>query len=279
MTEAEAALQKLREIDLVRLKQAMADVERVRMGGYTVELVWGDKIVVKKDPEMKQERGIWRRYCDMTSSGHWDETDVVAILKREQEEIKNHKPYRYRPPVIRLNDRMDMEAKRAANAWDKISTGKKTIRKNEKGSLVGAYGEQALRYHLGLTMRMDVVEDGGDHGYDMVFKNYKIDVKASDSKSCNYMIANDYWEPGKCDAMVCAHVVGRTVKLIGWTWEQDFADKADKGSDYNLGFTPNCKVLPVGRLQSMQDFLKTQPPEPVDEAPEPVDLPQQEALL
>jgi hypothetical protein len=55
------------------LRRAFADIERLRYGGYDTSVA-GKKVIVKKNKQMSQEKGIYRKIVDC-----WDADDEFAI--------------------------------------------------------------------------------------------------------------------------------------------------------------------------------------------------------
>lgn len=248
----------------IQLRDAFADLERVRMGGYLVDLVpsggkmvegkWKvyTKIIVRKNPDASQEKGIWRKYVDHTTPGHWDPIFVKMVLEREAK-LKD-RPYKPRPIEIRINDRMAMEAERFCKEM-LIEKGHETRNDYADGSeMIGALGEQAARFHFGLTMRMEAFK-GGDEGYDIEFMGQRIDIKTTQNMPSRYMIAQDEWEPGKSDILLAVEASGRLAKIIGWMWEKDFEKARRPGSEFGMP-TPGCHVVTVDKLQPMNKLLE-----------------------
>ena len=258
-------MEMLKAVDKVRMCQAMADIERVRLGGYTVDLAGGyhdnkkvrrveARVIVKKDPTKKRIKGTYG-LVDQTRPGHWDLEFVKRVLALEDKAPERKRMYK--SPMIRLSDRAWNEANRYAKAvYEIVDKLPKGMDLTGNSHYIGARGEQGAREHLGLSMRMDWDGIGrGDAGYDLVYEGQRIDVKSTEYRPGNFMICNDHWKPGKCDILLHASVQGRTVELAGWMWERDFAKQCESGSAFPmLNLTPDCKVIGTGRLNTMEGF-------------------------
>ena len=99
----------------IALRRVFADTERLRCGGYDV-IVAGKKVIVKKDPDKAQEKGIYNAIVNS-----WDADDEFAIrtlfkiYKRRDKEEKERKRHEESMERRKLQDRAISSAQEKIN--------------------------------------------------------------------------------------------------------------------------------------------------------------------
>lgn len=234
-----------------QLRRAFADLERVRMGGYCVEVVsrklhgkWRKQILVTKDPTKVREKGIWRVYVDETTPGAWQPEFVLMVLEREKKDLerierrKGEENTMWLPPTVRLSDEeIDIVyevAKVRESNGEKSQHGHHMSGQpatDKSSHLMGALGEVLARKYFKLPREVytDIQKQGrgSDDGWDLVYEGLKIDVKYTGYTGPfpGILRGKDYLYSGAADIYLGVQKVGREKvsrvgSFYGWCWRE-----------------------------------------------------------
>lgn len=96
----------------------------------------------------------------------------------------------------------------------RAKSGRGTIRNHELGIL----GEYAVAKHLGVPDRVNTeILDGGDPGYDLMYRGRRVDVKTAGPKENNPSLRVGAHRELRADFFVLAHQLNRTnYRIIGY---------------------------------------------------------------